>query len=159
MQFLLFFLIFFLFYAEKLIMSEKKRFLGLKKFRERMKLRQNELSKMLGCKNNTTYSNWETGKRDPSFEIVLKLLELGATVEELFGVEYASTHGYVKPEPVASSDQDVLKRLKALENEMAGMKKTMPMPPEPHIEALEARMDKLEGIKKSQKDSSHAEAG
>jgi len=38
--------------------------------------------------SNSTYNNWEKGKRDPSFGVVQKLFKMGATVEELFGVEY-----------------------------------------------------------------------
>jgi len=42
----------------------------------------------LGCKNPSVYSLWESGRNDPSFKVVQKLLEMGATVEELFGVPY-----------------------------------------------------------------------
>jgi len=64
-----------------------KSFLGIKKFRERLNLMSSKLAKMLNV-SNATYSNWEMGKRDPSFGVVQKLFAMGATVEELFGVEY-----------------------------------------------------------------------
>jgi len=62
-------------------------FLGIKKFRERKKMMASLLAKELEV-SNSTYNNWEKGKRDPSFAIVQKLFKMGATVEELFGVEY-----------------------------------------------------------------------
>ena len=71
-------------------MSEKQRFLGLKKFRERVGWKQNELAKRLGCKTTPVYHHWETGRNDPPFEVVQQLFELGATVEELFGIPYSS---------------------------------------------------------------------
>jgi transcriptional regulator with XRE-family HTH domain len=74
-------------------MSEKQRFLGVKKFRERMGWSQKKLAEKLGCKNLPVYHHWETGRCDPSFEIVQKLLEMGATVEELFGVDYKGSGG------------------------------------------------------------------
>jgi transcriptional regulator with XRE-family HTH domain len=68
-------------------MSEKKPFLGLKKFRERMKFKQNELAKELG-QSPSNYHHWETGKYEVTFSAIKKLFEMGATVEELFGVTY-----------------------------------------------------------------------
>jgi len=68
-------------------MSEKQQFLGIKKFRERMNMKQNQLAKELG-QSPTAYHHWEMGKNDPPFRAVQKLFEMGATVEELFGVTY-----------------------------------------------------------------------
>ncbi|MDR2581695.1 MAG: helix-turn-helix transcriptional regulator [Fibromonadaceae bacterium] len=68
-------------------MSEEKQFLGLKKFRERMKLKQNEMAKELG-QSPSNYHHWETGKYEVTFSAIKKLFEMGATVEELFGVTY-----------------------------------------------------------------------
>jgi len=62
-------------------------FLGLKKFRERNKMKASLLAEELGV-SNATYNNWEKGKRDPSFGFVKRLFEMGATVEELFDVDY-----------------------------------------------------------------------
>jgi DNA-binding XRE family transcriptional regulator len=63
----------------------KKKYLGLKKFRERMDLKQLAMAEKLGV-NRATYNSWEIGRRDPPFAIVQQLFEMGATVEELFGV-------------------------------------------------------------------------
>lgn len=47
--------------------------------------------------------SWEKGKQGnrPSFNAIVRLLEHGATVETLFGVDYAKTHQSDKPEPAA----------------------------------------------------------
>lgn len=66
---------------------EKRTFLGLKEFRERMGWLQNRLAEKLGV-SGAAYSNWETGKNDASFQVYKTLFELGATVEELFGIDY-----------------------------------------------------------------------
>jgi len=70
-------------------MSEKKPFLGVKKFRERMNFKQNQLAELLNI-SSVSYNNYELGRRDASFDVYKKLLELGATVEELFDVPYSA---------------------------------------------------------------------
>ena len=70
------------------IKENTKEFLGLKKFRERLNLKSNQLAKQLNV-SSAVYSNWESGKRDPSFNIVQKLFKMGASVEELFSVPYS----------------------------------------------------------------------
>gem|GEM_PF-3547565 len=70
-------------------MREKAHFIGLKKFRERMKLKQYELAKELG-QSPSSYHHWETGRYEVSFAVIQRLFELGATVEELFDVPYSS---------------------------------------------------------------------
>ncbi len=70
-------------------MGEKQVFIGLKKFRERKRFRQNQLAEMLGI-SNTVYNYWEKGRNNPSFVIYQKLIEMGATVEELFGIPYSA---------------------------------------------------------------------
>jgi DNA-binding XRE family transcriptional regulator len=150
-------------------MCEKKRFLGLKKFRERMRIKQNQLAEKLNI-GAVACNHYEVGRSDASFEIYRKLFEMGATVEELFEVEYNEMHCLGAREALTASsggDTDkmqqqmlqVLKKLATVEGELNRLKKLESMPQEPHIEALEARMDKLEGIKKNQKDTSHAQAG
>lgn len=61
---------------------------GIRKFRLRMNFKtQGELAKVL----ETTQENvslWEKGNGFPSFQATKKLLELGATVEEVFGIDY-----------------------------------------------------------------------
>jgi DNA-binding XRE family transcriptional regulator/ribosomal protein S21 len=64
---------------------------GIKSFRDRVRLNQAELAEKLGIIQQNI-SIWEAGKGTPSFQISKKLLELGITVEELFGVEYNEMH-------------------------------------------------------------------
>ena len=92
---------------------------GIRQFRDRMRLNQSELADKLGIvQGNIT--KWESGKGTMSFSVAKKLLEMGATVEELFGIEYADMHGYVKPEPVPfdlfAAVRSVEARVAALEN-------------------------------------------
>ena len=56
----------------------------IKEFRERKKLSQSDISKMLGIKQNT-FSQWETGRRLPNVLQGIKLAEiLDTTVENLY---------------------------------------------------------------------------
>ena len=60
---------------------------GIKAFRNRMKFKtQSDLAKVLNT-SQENISAWEIGRAFPSFHILKKLLELGATTEELFGIE------------------------------------------------------------------------
>jgi DNA-binding XRE family transcriptional regulator len=61
-------------------------FLQIKQFRERKHLKQKDLADALGV-NPVTVTNWENGHRDPPFWAVKRFFEMGATVEELFGVK------------------------------------------------------------------------
>jgi len=61
-------------------------FLQIKPFRERKHLKQKDLADALGV-NPVTVTNWENGHRDPPFWAVKRFFEMGATVEELFGVK------------------------------------------------------------------------
>jgi transcriptional regulator with XRE-family HTH domain len=45
------------------------------------------LAKALGI-NPANVSEWEGGNGFPSYQVIKKLLEMGATVEELFGISY-----------------------------------------------------------------------
>jgi transcriptional regulator with XRE-family HTH domain len=63
---------------------------GFISFRKRKGLTQTQVSEILGVSANTV-SQWETGLRKPSYEIIHKLLELGATTEELFGIDCSKT--------------------------------------------------------------------
>jgi len=63
---------------------------GLKSFRNRAGYStQMALAKELGI-GTANVSEWELGRGYPSYLVIKKLLELGATVEELFGIEYAN---------------------------------------------------------------------
>jgi len=77
---------------------------GFRSFRERIGLKtQSELAKKLGIKS-ANISEWEKGTGTPSFAQVKKLLEMGATVEELFGIPYAGQGG--QPVKFAFSDAE-----------------------------------------------------
>jgi len=75
-------------------MSEKEHSAGLIKFRKRMDFRQNQLAEILNV-SPVAYNYYEKGKNEPDFKTYKKLFELGASVEELFGVSY----GGAKPPP------------------------------------------------------------
>lgn len=49
-----------------------------------------ELAKKVGVSKKTVDS-WSSGDRTPTFEVCQKLLDLGMTVEELFGKQYRVT--------------------------------------------------------------------
>lgn len=59
----------------------------LKKYRLENKLTQQVLADKIGI-NKTTYSNFETGARNPSLRVALKIQKItGIPVETLFGEE------------------------------------------------------------------------
>ena len=59
----------------------------LKTLRKEKKLTQKELAEQIGIKQNS-YSDWETGKTEPSFENLIKLADLfGISLDWLFGRE------------------------------------------------------------------------
>lgn len=97
---------------------------GIKAFRKRINCNQLELAEKLEISGNTV-SQWESGLRKPSYEVLKQLLELGATVEELFGVPCNCNKVEAKAEEPAPrpSQQDafreVFQRLEALEKERA----------------------------------------
>jgi DNA-binding XRE family transcriptional regulator len=100
---------------------------GIKKFRERMHIKtQGDLAEALGVEQ-TTVSVWEINKGTPKTETMRKLLEIGATVEELFGIEYNKKHNLVEKEPPsqvqvqvqASSEMtEVLDKLEQIESRL-----------------------------------------
>ena len=65
--------------------------LKIQDFIERMGFKGHEdLAKKLGVKKGTV-SSWSSGDRTPTYDMCQKLLELGMTVEELFGKPYLSS--------------------------------------------------------------------
>ena len=50
--------------------------------------KQRELAQRLNI-GTSTVGMWCTGQSTPSYGVILKLIELGMTMEELFGVEYS----------------------------------------------------------------------
>ena len=49
-----------------------------------------ELAQKLGIKKGTVDA-WSSGSRCPTYEVCVKLLDMGMTVEELFGKAYQSS--------------------------------------------------------------------
>ncbi|MDR2593916.1 MAG: helix-turn-helix domain-containing protein [Fibromonadaceae bacterium] len=68
---------------------QKNNILG---FVERKKISQKELAKSLNC-TVSQVSCIISGKSKPSYGKIKKLLEMGATVEELFGMSYTGQGG------------------------------------------------------------------
>jgi transcriptional regulator with XRE-family HTH domain len=61
---------------------------GIKSFRERVGFSsQTALARALSM-NPSNISEWEAGNGFPSYHMIKKMLEMGATVEELFGISY-----------------------------------------------------------------------
>lgn len=58
------------------------------KFLDRMGWDQSDLASKLDSKQSRI-SNWKTGLASPRYNEILKLIDLGATIEELFGDDYA----------------------------------------------------------------------
>lgn len=57
----------------------------LREFRKEKKLTQKELAEQIGIKQNS-YSDWETGKNEPSLENLVKLADLfEVPLDWLFG--------------------------------------------------------------------------
>ena len=57
----------------------------LKRLRKNKGLKQQEIADLVHV-NRVTYTNWEKGKREPSFEILVKLADLfEVSLDWLFG--------------------------------------------------------------------------
>lgn len=59
-------------------------------FRRRLNKSQAEIASDVGV-TASMVAQWESGKKNPSFETLKKLLEMGATTEELFGIDCKKT--------------------------------------------------------------------
>ena len=91
--------------------------IGLKIFRRRLGLSQDEIVEKLGCVK-TTYQSWENGRREPSIDIIRKLFVLGAKVEELFGVEYNEMHHLIPKYADENFENKVLSKIESLEKKL-----------------------------------------
>ena len=88
---------------------------GIRIFRKRKGFDlQADLAKAAGC-SVATISSIERGERKPSYELSVKLLELGATTEELFGIDCRGSCPHAEKEPELSENAQILKRLESLE--------------------------------------------
>lgn len=92
---------------------------GIKRFRSRMNFKtQRDLAEVLNISQENV-SAWEVGRAFPSFQILKKLMELGATTEELFDIK---------------SEQNISGKNQS--NEQFGERK----------DSIESRMEKIEFI-------------
>ena len=67
----------------------------LKTLRKEKKLTQKELAEQIGIKQNS-YSDWETGKNEPSLENIVKLTKiLNTTADELLGIDKSVSSNWI----------------------------------------------------------------
>jgi len=92
--------------------------IGLKIFRKRLGLSQDEIVEKLDCVK-TTYQSWENGRREPSIDIIRKLFVLGAKVEELFGIEYNEIHRLISKYADENFENKVLSKIESLEKKIS----------------------------------------
>jgi len=88
-----------------------------------MRWKQADLAKMLEV-DQASISLWESGKSQPQgFKIIQKLLENGATVEELFGIDYRKKH-HINPEETFPPKGEFEKRVcEVLAKHLTGLMK------------------------------------
>lgn len=83
--------------------------LKIQDFIKRMGFKGHEdLAKKLGVKKGTV-SSWSCGERTPTYEMLEKLYQLGATTEELFGQPYISSVRDVHKDSAASVKAELKK--------------------------------------------------
>jgi DNA-binding transcriptional regulator YiaG len=98
----------------KLIEKEDKN--GFKAFRDRSGYTtQGALAEVLDV-GTANVSKWEAGNGYPSYGVLKRLLEMGATVEELFGIEY----GRVAAEPKWDFSEDFVRNVEKALKVIAG---------------------------------------
>jgi len=78
---------------------------------------QADLAKLLNVEQ-TTVSVWEIDRGTPKTETMRKLFELGATVEELFGIEYNKMHNLGVLEASRASSGETPKKLSEFEADL-----------------------------------------
>ncbi|GBU24553.1 hypothetical protein R83H12_01187 [Fibrobacteria bacterium R8-3-H12] len=91
--------------------------IGLKIFRKRLGLSQDEIAEKLDCVK-TTYQSWENGRREPPINIIRKLFILGAKIEELFEVEYNEIHNLIPKYADENFENKVLSKIESLEKKL-----------------------------------------
>jgi len=91
--------------------------IGLKIFRKRLGLSQDEIAEKLDCVK-TTYQSWENGRREPPIDIIRKLFVLGAKVEELFEIEYNEIHRLIPKYADENFENKVLSKIESLEKKL-----------------------------------------
>lgn len=93
---------------------------NVKEFIKRVGIRdQDELAERLGVAKGTI-SMWATGKRNPTYETGRQLLEMGMTVEELYGKAYPSTVADLNQK--SDTLEYIADSLKSLSDSLRGLK-------------------------------------
>jgi len=104
-------------YSQNVYILTMNHKIGLKIFRKRLGLSQDEIAEKLDCVK-TTYQSWENGRREPSIDIIRKLFVLGAKVEELFGIEYNEIHHLIPKYADENFENKVLSKIESLEKKL-----------------------------------------
>jgi transcriptional regulator with XRE-family HTH domain len=81
-------------------------------FCRRNRVNQKELANKLGV-SNSAISEIKNKKRNPTYEQILLLAEMGATLEELFGIEYSQK---MLKNSIKNQESDVLSEIRELKN-------------------------------------------
>jgi transcriptional regulator with XRE-family HTH domain len=81
--------------------------ISVKELSKDMGLTADEIAKLAGIKTARNLGKWAQSKPDgsrPNYNAFISLLQNGATVETLFGVNYAEIHNYVPKLPLEPDD-------------------------------------------------------
>jgi len=89
----------------------------IRNFRKKKLWNQAELARALGI-DQTSISNWEKGKEPQGFKVVRKFFENGATVEELFDIEYNKIHNLGVQEASPANSGKIPKKLNDFEADL-----------------------------------------
>mgnify|MGYP000726783181 CR=1 FL=1 len=74
----------------------------LKTLRKEKKLTQKELAEQIGIKQNS-YSDWETGKNEPSLENIVKLTKIFKCSVKIRAAKLIASSGEIEPSVHTSS--------------------------------------------------------
>lgn len=82
--------------------------IDLKSYLNRTGFSKADLCRKLGLDaKSSLLSSYEKGRSDPSYDMCVKLLQLGMTVEELFGVNYMPLDNSNEQNPIKITDADL----------------------------------------------------
>ena len=98
---------------------------NVKKFIDRKHWKLEDLSNRLFGKGKTSrVGNWSSGTASPRYEVILQLIELGVTAEELLGKEHADM---LINNSLNSAAQETLQGFKDVSVEYDANKKSKPI--------------------------------
>ena len=99
--------------------------IDLEALKKETNLSLDEIAVLSGISDSKNLGKWSQGKPNgsrPNYNAIVRLLQKGATVETLFGVDYAATH-QPAPEPVSAAPSPVF--LKAHPELLEGMREQL----------------------------------